>query len=322
MKRILFFFGFFLLPSILFAANAADPNLIDTSTVTVNSNLNGDIATFGGHSWISEFFFDPVFWSSSVQNTFVNIAWAIKNFFILIATIFLIIGIIKLLFRSGEEEDLKKWRHNIIYVSVGIFIMQIGYSVWRTLYLDSTYTGNIDGRLWWLFWANILEPIVSVMFVLASFGFLAMAVFAFYILVTANGNDEKAKKGKNIALYAVIGFILLRVPKGFVTAIYGEPVAACKNTNWLAIGNCTLTASNLGNGVSIFGKILTYISTFLALTAVVLVIYAGWLIFSSAGEEEKLKKAKSVLLYVGIGFIALISSQVAFRFFFLGTAGG
>lgn len=129
---------------------------------------------------------------------------------------------------------------------------------------------------------NILQPIVNVLFVLASLGFLAMAVYAFYTLVTANGNEERAKKGKNITLYAVIGFVLMRVPKMLVPAIYGEPSAACKNMNWIGIGTCTLENKDLAEGINIFGKILTYISGFLALFAVVLVIYAGWLIFSSA----------------------------------------
>ena len=322
MLRILISLWILLLPNFLFAAVLWDANLRDTSTVTVDNNVNGDLATFAGNGWITDFFVTPTLWSDSVQNSFVNIAWAIKNFFILIAVIFLIIGIVKLLFRSGEEEDLKKWRHNIIYVSVGIFIMQIGFSVWKTLYLDTTYTGLfIDGRVGWLFWANILEPIVNIMFVLASFGFLGMAVYAFYTLVTANGSDERAKKWKNIAVYAVIWYILIRVPKVLIPAIYGEPAAPCKNKSWLGIGTCTLENKNLANGINIFGKILTYVSGFLALIAVVLVIYAGWLIFTSAGEEEKLKKAKNILIYVAIGFVALVASHVIFRFFFLGTAG-
>jgi hypothetical protein len=140
MIRILLLLGLILFPHFSFAAAPADPNLRDTTTVTVDPNINGDLATFGGHSWISEFFFTPDIGSDTIENSFMNIAGAIKNFFILIAGIFLTIGIIKLLFRSGEEEDLKKWRKNIIYVSVGIFVMQIGYSVWRTLYLNTTYT--------------------------------------------------------------------------------------------------------------------------------------------------------------------------------------
>ncbi len=319
MTRLLFLLGFLLIPVYTFAV-ATDINIRDTTGVTVNANPNPIIEAFAQNGWIYEFFYGVILWNDTIPNTFVNIAWGIKNFFIIVAVIFLFIGIIKLLFRSGEEDDLKKWRNNIIYVSVGIFVMQIGFSVWKTLYLDTSYTWLfVDGRVGWLLWANILEPIVGVLLVMASLWFLAMAVYAFYTLVTANGNDEKVKKWKNIIIYAIIGFLLIRIPKVFITALYGEPTAACKNKNWLWIGTCTLENKNIGETISIFAKILTYISSFLALIAVVLVIYAGWLIFASGGDEEKLKKAKNVLIYVVIGFVALIASHVVFRFFFLGT---
>lgn len=320
MTRILLFISLVFLPLFALAATN-DPNLRDTTTVSVNANANGDLATFAGNSWITSFFYTPSLSGDSVENTFVTIAWAIKNFFILMAVIFLIIGVIKLLFRNGEEEDVKKWRNNIIWVSAGIFVMQIGFSIWKTLYLKSDYTGTfVDGRVGWLIWMNIFEPIVNVMLVLATFGFLGMAVYAFFTMVTANGDEEKAKKGKNIVIYAVIGFFLIRVPQALVMAIYGQPSAPCRTNSWVAIGTCTIENRNLAAGLNIFGKILTYITGFLTLFAVVLVIYAGWLVFSSGGDEEKLKKAKSVLLYVGIGIIALVASHLIFKFFFLGTA--
>ena len=74
---------------------------------------------------------------------------------------------------------------------------------------------------------------------------------------------------------------------------------------------------NLSEGVNIVGKILTYINGFLALFAVVMILYAGWLVFLSGGDEEKLKKAKKIILYVALGIILLVASQAIFRFFFL-----
>ena len=48
-----------------------------------------------------------------------------------------------------------------------------------------------------------------------------------------------------------------------------------------------------------------------------MILYAGWLVFISGGEEEKLKKAKKIVLYVALGIILLVASQAIFRFFFL-----
>ena len=47
---------------------------------------------------MSEFFFTPSTAGDSVKNTFITIAFSIKNFFIAIAVIFLTIAVMKLLF--------------------------------------------------------------------------------------------------------------------------------------------------------------------------------------------------------------------------------
>ncbi len=52
---------------------------------------------------------------------------------IILAVIFLVIAIIKLLFSPNDEENVKKWRNSIIWVSVGIFVMQIAFSAWSAL---------------------------------------------------------------------------------------------------------------------------------------------------------------------------------------------
>lgn len=61
--------------------------------------------------------------------------------------------------------------------------MQIGYSLWQTLYLQDPLAG-INAKLGWDFWINILEPIVKVMLLLASFAFIAMAIYSFYTIIT------------------------------------------------------------------------------------------------------------------------------------------
>jgi hypothetical protein len=281
--------------------------------VTVAWSENSDLTTFVGP--ILDFFYIPVASSDSVPNVFIAIAWGIKNFFIAIAVIFLIVWVLKLLFSWGDEEAVKKWKNNIIWVSVGIFVMQIAYSMWRTFYIQDSIL-KIDGRLAWLSWINIFEPIVNVLLLLASFAFMAMAVYAFYTIITGGGDEEKLKKGKNIIIYALIGFLLIRIPKILVTAIYGEPTANCKQII-LAFGNCMIGNKNLSDGINIFGKILAYINGFLALFSVIMILYAGWLVFISWGDEEKLKKAKKTILFVGLGIIALVASQALFRFFFL-----
>lgn len=321
-KIILFLLCIFFSFWSLFAADPTNNqlNLRDTTQGwKVEWWVDGTLSDFINP--ISNFFFTPTLQSDSIQNSFVTIASAIKNFFIGIAVIFLIIGVIKLLFTWGDEESVKKWKKWIIWTSVGIFVMQIAYSIWATLYLNlqGNWMDNpINAQLWWQFWKNIFEPIVGILLMLAWLGFLAMAVYAFYIIVTGGGDEEKLKKWKNIIIYAFIGFLLVRLPKPLITAIYGEPKEACKDTNWLSIWSCELSEKKLSGGIEVFWKLMNYLNSFLMLLAVILVIYAGWLVFISGWDEEKLKKAKHIIMYILLWLVLIVASNALFRFFILG----
>jgi Type IV secretion system pilin len=244
----------------------------------------------------------------------MTIAFNIKNFFIAVAVIFLIIGVMKLLFSSGSDEDIKKWKSNIIWVSIGVMVMQMAFSIWNTLMIrDSSKT--IGSMFGWEFWLNIVQPLVSILLMLASFGFFAMMLYAFYTIITGGGDEEKLKKGKSTVIYAVIGFLLIRIPEMIVRAVYGSP--DCKKVGLFEIGDCEIRHHDLSESVRIIGSVINYFNTFLTIICVFLVIYAGWLVFISGGDEEKLKKAKNIVLYIIIGFILLVASHAIFQFFIL-----
>lgn len=266
---------------------------------------------------VRSFFFAPSSgWSDGVINAFTTIAFQIKNFFIAIAVIFLIIGVIKLLFSSSDEESVKKWKSNIIWTSIGIFVMQVSFSVWNTLILK-TDSDQIGSRLGWEFWVNIFSPIVNLLQMLAGFGFLFMAVWAFFVMVTAWGDEEAAKKSKNTILYAIIGFLLIKIPYVIVRSFYGRP--GCENSSGsiISIGTCDIKEVDLTKWIGIVWKLFTFFNTFLSVICVILIVYAGWLVLISWGDEEKLKKAKNTILYIVLGFIILVGSHAIFRFFIL-----
>jgi hypothetical protein len=51
---------------------------------------------------------------------------------------------------------------------------------------------------------TILEPFTKLLMTGASFLFIAIAIYAFYKLVTANGDDEAVSKGKMTIVYAIL----------------------------------------------------------------------------------------------------------------------
>jgi hypothetical protein len=120
-----------------------------------------------------------------------------------------------------------------------------------------------------------------------------------------------------MVIYAIVGFMLMKLPGPIITAIYGKPECTNTGTFVMDMTNCANSSPEIGASISIFGKIVEYINGFLGVVCVILIVYAGWLVISSGGEEEKLKKAKNIILYILIGIILLVGSHAVFRFFIM-----
>ncbi len=68
-------------------------------------------------------------------------------------------------------------------------MMQLAYS-----FVEILFDKRVGETLAFNLIQNLIQPIIDLMMTLASVFFLAMAIFAFYKLVTANGNEENIKK--------------------------------------------------------------------------------------------------------------------------------
>lgn len=161
------------------------PNL-DARADTSDRKTNKDLKKFANDNSYAGYFIQPTEnTKDGVNAVFVNIAYGIKTFAIFIAIIFLIIGVIRLLFSDASDEDVKKWKNNIFWVAIGVFFLQISYSIWITgVQLSKNGINPINAMAGWAFWSNIIDPIIGLLQYLAAFAFLAMAIYGFYVVVT------------------------------------------------------------------------------------------------------------------------------------------
>lgn len=314
-RILILIFSLFLAMPMVHAAGELENNLnVRGVEIGWTINNNSVLSDFYSTSGIWSFFYTPTDTGmDGVVGVFTTIAFQIKNIAIALGVVFLAIAVIKLLFSANEEESVKKWRSSIIWVTVGIFVMQIAFSVWTTLLLQDS-TSLIDSWFWWSIWLKIFSPIVSILQMLASLGFFLMVLYAFYTIVWGAWDEEKLKKWKRTIIYGLVGFFLLKVPQVIIEAIYGW--FKC-NIKLGFVEVCTETGPNTSAAVSLIGKVITYFNGFLMLICVLLVIYAGWLVLISGWDEERLKKARSIVLYVLVGFVVLVASHAIFRFFIL-----
>jgi hypothetical protein len=256
----------------------------------------------------NEHFTGDFVWEKWARNLLLVVAKDIKNIFIAIAVLYLFITTIKLFFGTWWEEDIKKWRLSILWVTIWIIIMQIAYIAFVSLYdkwiSESTAAG---------FSSSILSPIIKLMGVTASFIFIGVAILSFYGIVTGGWNEEKYKKWVQWVMAAIIWFILVKISATLVNSIYWT--VNCTNTwlattcNWQALWN-----PNLSDTVKIIRSVIQYSTGFIGIIVIVLIIYTGMTILTSGWSEEKMKKAKSSLVYIIIWILLIVLSVWIFQF--------
>jgi len=154
-------------------------------------------------------------WEKWARNLLLSVAKDAKNIFIAIAVLYLFVTTIKLFFWTGGEEDIKKWRLSILWVSIWIIIMQVSYVAFVSLYdkwiSESTAAG---------FSSSVLNPIIKLMSVMASFIFISVAILSFYGIITGGWNEEKYKKWVQWVIAAIVWFILVKISTTLVNSIY------------------------------------------------------------------------------------------------------
>lgn len=319
MKKILIYI---LLACVSIAFLAVSGNIIHSVSASAN-NLeliwwggnessaaanNDKLQDFNGGQFID------VVWSGGeewVYNTMIAIARDIKNLFYAIATVYFLVIVLKLIFASNTEEEIGNFKKWILWITIWLIIMQIAYA-FALIMFDKWVSARLGASLL----EHLVWPFIALLQTLASIFFIAVAVFAFYRLVTANGNEEAVKSGKMTILYAIVGFMIIRFARTVVEAFYGRISCDSFSLGFITVeGTNCINEVTISQWVDIIITILNYFNGFVAIVVMVMIIYSGSQILMSTGDEEKIKKAKSSLLYIAIGMFLLVFNYLLLTFF-------
>ena len=249
-------------------------------------------------------------WEEGIYNTIIRFARDLKNLFYVIATVFFLIISLRLILASNTEEELGKFKKWIIWITIGLIVMQIAF-VFTTLLFDRGVSSNIAV----LFFDNLIWPLVNLLQTLASFFFIAIAIYAFYRLVTANWNEEAASSAKKTIGFALIWFLIVSLARQIVEAFYGQINCQPYSIWTIIIEWSCRNIQDISSGVQIIINIINWLNAFVAIIVVLMILYAWSQILLSAWDEEKLKKSKNSLIFIAIGIFILIANFLILTFF-------
>ncbi len=250
-------------------------------------------------------------WERSIYNLLFTIAKDIKTIFYIIAWLYFLLLVIKLLFSENTEEasaNFKKW---VLWITLWILVMQISFYVVNTLYAKD---------VWWTLannlTKNLITPIIKILETAASFFFILIAIYAFYSIITANGDEEKVKKWKMSIVYWLIWFIIIKLSKEIVYASYWKVDCNERTILWIIQinwNNCS--AVNQISWISdIIIKVINWLNWFVWILIILMIIYAWVQVLFSAWDEEKLAKAKKSIIYILIWVAILILNYFILSF--------
>jgi hypothetical protein len=274
--------------------------------------------------WFSEIF-DSGKWHSgitggdvgtSIRNVLIQIFKSLAIAVFIIAIILIFISVIRLLTSDNGEEDFAKWMNTLVWSIAGLFLISIAYTIIRQFETRVTNTEAITWETIYNLTINIVYPILNFLRFIAATAFFVVAIYAFYRIVTAGGNEEWFDEGKKIFIGAILGFIIMMIAEPAVRIAYGW--WTCGGDTLFGVStDCTNRVFDASGVFGIFAKILVFLNGFIALVTVIMIMYAGFLILTGSGDEEKTDKAKKTITYAIIGILILIFSYVIFRFMIL-----
>jgi len=251
-------------------------------------------------------------WEKSIVRFLYNIAKDLKTVIYIVSWVYFMIITIKLILSSNTEEEVWNFKKWIIWITIGIILMQIVF-----FFVEILYAKEVWAQLAWTLAKNIIEPIIKILETAASFFFLLVAIYAFYRMVTANWDEEKVKSWKMSIVYAIIWFIVIKLSKDIVYASYWK--VNCNESNVLGLfqinwNNCV--TDNQISGISqIIVQIINWANSFIWIIIILMIIYAWVQVLFSWGDEEKLTKAKKSIVYIAIWIAILVLNYFILTFF-------
>ena len=246
-------------------------------------------------------------WETWIKNTLWIVALSMKSVLFFAAWVYFLILVLKLLYTDNSEEESEKFKKWIIWITIGLIVTQSAY--W---FVNVIFDNWISEGLGYDIIKNVLEPLLYLLQTLVSFFFIWVAIYTFYKMVTANGDEEKVKKAKTSIIHAIIWFIAIKISGGLVSATYWK--INCRSESFSTDVKC-LWSVNLEWTSWIVVNLINWMNSFIWIIVVIMIIYTWSKVLLSAWDPDVLKKAKSSILYIIIWLVILVANYLILSFF-------
>lgn len=237
-----------------------------------------------------------------IKNTALEYAGFARYILIFVALIMLVWLGISLIVASGDENTLKTNKKYIIYIVLGLILLNVGYSFMQIL--SETYdSGDLSKMAIGIYEIIFLvsKYVEAIILVIV----LAVIVLESFQIITSHGDDAQLKKAITSIQWSLIGLVVVLIADQIVNALFGVK---------------EMTGPKVQQLSNLIMNPINFILGFLASVAFVMMIYAGGLYVANLGNEEYITRAKKIIISCIIGLIIIMFAYFIANFFIINIA--
>lgn len=213
-------------------------------------------------------------------------------------------GAMMIMSMGSDEEQLSSAKRQIWYALVAILFLNIPGSIYNAFRKDigtttagngigNTFNNETTGSSGNLFF-NVSELGYalndSIIYFLEIMIFLAaifMLTLAGISVMTSRGREEKMKEAKNKILYTILALVFMGIIEAWKRLAFGGKIS---------------------DGVNLFESLANLALFFAAPVAIFFLTLAGYYYITSNGDEERTKKAKSIIINTILATLILLAA--------------
>ena len=232
----------------------------------------------------------------------IDILTIIKRVLMGLMVIFMVyVGVMMIISMWSDEEKLSSAKRQIWYALVAMLFINLPGSIYEAFYKDGTTTvwGNIwnsfddtnveSGNLFFdmLVFSSTVEAIIIFLEIMVFLAAVFMITLAGINVMTSRGREEKMTEAKNKIIYTVLALIFVGIIEAWKRLAFG---------------------GNISDGVNLFESLANLALFFAAPVAIFFMTLAGYYFITSNGDEERVKKAKSIIINTVLWTLILLAA--------------
>lgn len=237
--------------------------------------------------------------AESILITIKTVVWGLLVIYMVYAGIQMVISM------WTDEEQLSSAKRQLWYVVVAFVFINIPGAIFDTFNSQSTTT--IDARpgySWWFntpstgdswnifvnmfsLWNTLSGDIIGFIQILISVIAVSVILLAAIKMLTSRAQEDQVSESKNKIIWSVISLLLVGFIESWKYVIYKGEV---------------------DDGSNFFETIVNLWTFFAWPIAIAFLTYAGYLFITANGEEDRVNKAKSIVINVLLATVILLAT--------------